>query len=33
MGINVAGMQNYKLCNQMNGRLARVVEQQKAGNY
>jgi len=33
MGINTAGMQNYKLCNQMNGRLTRVVEQQKAGNY
>ena len=25
--------QNYKLCNQMQGRLARIVEQMKSGNY
>jgi len=33
MGINVAGMQNYKLCNQMQGRLAPIVEKMKSGNY
>jgi len=32
MGINTAGMQNYTLCNQMQGRLVRVVEQQKRGD-
>jgi len=33
LGINTAGMQNYKLCNQMQGRLQRVVDKLKSGNY
>lgn len=32
-GVNVAGMQNYKLCNQMQGRLTIVIEKLKAGNF
>lgn len=33
LGANVAGLQNYKLCNQMQTRLARVIDQLKSGNY
>jgi hypothetical protein len=32
-GVNVAGMQNYKLCNQMQGRLALVIEKLKSGKF
>lgn len=33
MGMNVAGLQNYKLCNQMQGRLKPVIERLKAGDF
>mmetsp|Transcript_9156 Transcript_9156/g.17960 ORF Transcript_9156/g.17960 Transcript_9156/m.17960 type:complete len:327 (+) Transcript_9156:79-1059(+) len=32
-GMNAAGMQNYKLCNQMQGRLAIVIDKLKSGNF
>mmetsp|Transcript_30378 Transcript_30378/g.35846 ORF Transcript_30378/g.35846 Transcript_30378/m.35846 type:complete len:324 (+) Transcript_30378:42-1013(+) len=33
LGANVAGLQNYKLCNQMQGRLQIVIEKLKSGNF
>lgn len=33
LGANKAGMQNYKLCNQMQGRLQVVIEKLKAGSF
>jgi stress-induced-phosphoprotein 1 len=33
LGATVAGMQNYKLCNQMQSRLSIVIEKLKNGNY
>lgn len=33
LGANVAGLQNYKLCNQMQGRLNVVIEKLKSGSF
>lgn len=33
LGANAAGLQNYKLCNQMQGRLTVLIEKLKTGNY
>ena len=33
LGVNGAGMQNYKLCNQMQGRLQKVIDKLKAGDF
>jgi len=33
LGVGVAGAQNYKLCNQMQGRLQIVIEKLKSGKF
>ena len=33
LGVGAAGMQNYKLCNQMQARLQIVIEKLKSGNF
>mmetsp|Transcript_35060 Transcript_35060/g.79191 ORF Transcript_35060/g.79191 Transcript_35060/m.79191 type:complete len:226 (+) Transcript_35060:401-1078(+) len=33
LGANAAGLQNYKLCNQMQGRLTVLIEKLKSGSY
>ena len=33
LGVNGAGMQNYKLCNQMQGRLQVVIQKMKDGKF
>jgi stress-induced-phosphoprotein 1 len=33
LGLNVAGQQNYKLCNQMQSRLNIIIEKLKSGSY
>lgn len=33
LGVQVAGMQNYKLCNQMQARLNTIIEKLKSGAF
>jgi len=33
LGVNGAGMQNYKLCNQMQSRLQKVIDKLKSGDF
>jgi tetratricopeptide (TPR) repeat protein len=33
LGVNAAGQQNFKLCNQMQGRLGVIIEKLKNGNF